>query len=142
MVQLPAVNTPQFGWCVNKMDKMPEPVPPIFQPEIIAEAIHRISLNPRREVFLGWPSINLAHRGYEGQLTDEPNHHPATNLFEPVPGDHGAHGTVDARARSHDLIARAATVLGAVGVRISIAAGVALAGVALLGGVLAITRQL
>ena len=89
MVQLPAVNTPQFRWCVNKMDEMPQPVPPIFQPEIIAEALHRASLHPRREIYLGFPAIEailgtqvapgLADRclrtGYRGQLTAEPNHH-------------------------------------------------------------------
>jgi NAD(P)-dependent dehydrogenase (short-subunit alcohol dehydrogenase family) len=157
MIQLPAVNTPQFGWCVNKMSKMPQPVPPIFQPEIVAEAIHRLSIHPRREVFLGWPSIKaiignevapayadryLAHRGYDGQLTDEPNHHPAANLFEPVAGDHGSHGTFDKRARSHDLIARLSTVLGAVGIRVTIAAAVVLVGAAIVGGAVALERAL
>lgn len=88
MVQLPAVNTPQFGWCVNKMAKAPQPVPPIFQPEIIAAAIYRASHHPRREILLGWPTIKavvankiapgiadryLASRGYDGQLTEAPN---------------------------------------------------------------------
>jgi NAD(P)-dependent dehydrogenase (short-subunit alcohol dehydrogenase family) len=155
MVQLPAVNTPQFGWCVNKTSQMPQPVPPIFQPEIIADAIHRVSLHPRREVFLGWPAIQailgnelapgyadrlLAHRGYDGQLTDEPNRHLPTNLFSPVPGDHGAHGTFDRRARSHDLIARMSTVLGAAGVRSVFAAAVLLVGAALVGGAVAVRR--
>lgn len=139
MIQLPAVNTPQFGWCVNKMDKALGPVPPIFQPEIIADAIHRLSRSPRREVFLGWPSIKaiignkivpgyadhyLASHGYDGQLTDAPNMHPPANLFEPVPGDHGAHGVFDDRSRAHDVIARAATVLGAAGVQAVFAAAV------------------
>lgn len=136
MVQLPAVNTPQFGWCVNRMDAALQPVPPIFQPEIIAEAIHAVSRHPRREVFLGWPSIKaiignklvpgiadryLATRGYEGQLTDAPNTHPPANLYSPVPGDHGAHGRFDARARAHDPVARIATILGAAGVQAAIA---------------------
>jgi NAD(P)-dependent dehydrogenase (short-subunit alcohol dehydrogenase family) len=137
MVQLPAVNTPQFGWCVNKMDHALQPVPPIFQPEIIAEAIHDVARRPRREVFLGWPSIKaivgnklvpgladryLASRGYDGQLTEAPNTHPPANLYAPVPGDHGAHGTFDAQARSRDPIARLATALGAAGVQAVIAA--------------------
>ncbi len=157
MVQLPAVNTPQFGWCVNKMAKMPQPVPPLFQPEIIAEAIHRVSLHPRREVFLGWPAIEaiigtqlapgvadryLAHAGYEGQLTDEPNHHPAANLFHPVAGDHGAHGKFDHRARTHDPVARIATVLGAAGVRIALASAAVVGGAALLLGARAIKNAL
>jgi hypothetical protein len=150
MVQLPAVNTPQFDWCSNRMDHALEPVPPIFQPEIIADAIHRLSHHPRREVFLGWPAIKaivgnklvpgaadryLAAAGYAGQLTGEPNTHPPANLFAPVAGDHGAHGRFDRQARSHDAIARLATVLGAAGVQAVIAAGVAVLGaLALVGG--------
>jgi len=137
MVQLPAVNTPQFDWCVNRMDKALQPVPPIFQPEIIAEAIHDVSRHPRREIFLGWPSIKaivgnklvpgladryLASRGYDGQLTDAPNTDPPANLYAPVPGDHGAHGRFDARARSRDPVARIATKLGGTGVQAVIAA--------------------
>ena len=150
MVQLPAVNTPQFDWCLNRMDHALEPVPPIFQPEIIAEAIYRLSHHPRREVFLGWPAIKaivgnklvpgiadryLASAGYAGQLTGEPNRHPPANLFAPVAGDHGAHGRFDHKARSHDAIARLATVLGAAGVQAVIAAGIALVGaLAIVGG--------
>jgi NAD(P)-dependent dehydrogenase (short-subunit alcohol dehydrogenase family) len=132
MVQLPAVNTPQFDWCLNRMDRAVQPVPPIFQPEIIAEAIHRVARRPRREVYLGWPAIQaivgtkiapgiadryLATRGYDGQLTDEPNGQPPANLFAPVAGDHGARGRFTARARSRDLVARVATMVGAAGVR-------------------------
>ncbi|MEO8550559.1 MAG: SDR family oxidoreductase [Kofleriaceae bacterium] len=145
MVQLPAVNTPQFDWCVNKMDHALGPVPPIFQPEIIARALHAVSLRPRREVYLGWPSIKailgdklapgvadryLATHGYSGQLTDEPNPHGPANLFSPVPGDPGAHGRFDAKSRSSDALARAATVLGAAGVQ----AVVGLTGVAAVAG--------
>jgi NAD(P)-dependent dehydrogenase (short-subunit alcohol dehydrogenase family) len=145
MVQLPAVNTPQFDWCVNKMPHALGPVPPIFQPEIIAHALHAVSLRPRREVYLGWPSIKailgdkiapgvadryLATHGYDGQLTDGPNTHPAANLFSPVPGDRGAHGRFDDQARSHDLVARTATRLGAAGVQVL----VALTGIAIVAG--------
>ena len=148
MVQLPAVNTPQFGWCVNRKEHAPQPVPPIFQPEIIAEALHRASLHPRREIYLGWPSIKaiignqiapgyadryLAHAGYEGQFTDQPNRHPASNLFEPVPGDHGAHGSFDARARDHNFIARISAVIGAAGVRASVVAAAVVAAAAVVG---------
>ncbi len=157
MVQLPAVNTPQFGWCVNKMAKTPQPVPPIFQPEIIAEALHHVSLHPRREIYLGWPAIKaiignelapgyadhyLAHRGYDGQLTDQPNRHPPANLFAPVPGDHGAHGQFGKRARSHDAVARIATTLGGVGVRGSVAAAFAIAGAAVAFGAVELARLL
>ncbi|CAN5812704.1 SDR family oxidoreductase [soil metagenome] len=148
MVQLPAVNTPQFDWCVNKMPHALGPVPPIFQPEIIARALHAVSLRPRREVYLGWPSIKailgdkiapgvadryLATHGYSGQMTDEPNSHAPANLFSPVPGDPGAHGRFDATSRASDPIARAATVLGAAGVHavIGLVSAAAIASVAL-----------
>ena len=148
MVQLPAVNTPQFDWCVNKMDHALGPVPPIFQPELIAEALHAVSLRPRREVYLGWPSIKaivgdklvpgvadryLATHGYSGQLTDGPNPHAPANLFSPVPGDPGAHGRFDAKAKAHDVVARSATFLGAAGVQaiIGLAGAAAVAGLAL-----------
>ena len=137
MVQLPAVNTPHFGWCVNKMPRSVEPVPPICQPELVAEAIYHVSHHPRREVFLGWPSSKaivgdklapgfadrfLATHGYEGQLTGAPDTNPPANLYAPVPGDHGAHGRFDTTARSRDPVARIATVLGAAGVQAVIAA--------------------
>jgi len=149
MVQLPAVNTPQFDWCLNRMDHALEPVPPIFQPEIIADAIYRVARHPRREVFLGWPAIEaivgnklvpgiadryLASAGYTGQLTGEPNPRSPGNLFTPIAGDHGAHGRFDRTARSHDAIARVATVLGAAGVQAAIAAGVALLGALVVAG--------
>lgn len=150
MVQLPAVNTPQFDWCLNRMDHAVQPVPPIFQAEIIADAIFRLSRHPRREVFLGWPSVKaivgnrlapgfadhyLASRGYTGQLTADPNPHAAANLFAPVPGDHGAHGRFDAQARSEDRIARLTTVLGDAGVRAAVAVGIALIGAAAAGAI-------
>jgi NAD(P)-dependent dehydrogenase (short-subunit alcohol dehydrogenase family) len=155
MVQLPAVNTPQFDWCVNRTDHAVEPIPPIFQPEVIAEAIHHVSLHPRREVFLGWPAIKaivgnkllpgvadhyLARRGYTGQLTSGPNTNPPANLFAPVAGDHGARGRFGGQARSDDLIARAATVLGAAGVQAVMVAGAALIGTALISLVRAVRR--
>ncbi len=139
MVQLPAVNTPQFDWCVNKTAHALQPVPPIFQPEVIADAIHHVSQHPRREVYLGWSAIQaivgnklapgfadhyLATHGYSGQLTDGANSHAPTNLFEPVAGEVGAHGRFDDQARDEDAIARAATVLGAAGVQAVIAATV------------------
>ena len=146
MVELPAVNTPQFDWCVNRTDHALEPIPPIFEPEIIADAIYRVSRHPRREVFLGWPAIKavvgnklmpgiadryLASHGYGGQLTGEPNTNPPANLFAPVAGDHGARGRFVLQSRSHDPIAQIATVLGGAGVQAVIVAGIALLGAAL-----------
>jgi len=147
MVQLPAVNTPQFRWCVNHTPYEPQPVPPIFQPEVIAEAIWFASNHRRREVMVGLPTVEailgqkiapglldhyLARRGWDGQLTRELTD-PArpSNLFEPVPGDVGAHGVFDARARDRSAIASLTTQLGSTGVRtvalIALALGVAAA---------------
>ena len=143
MVQLPAVNTPQFAWCANKMPYQPQPVPPIYQPEVIARAIHRAAHHPRREIWLGWPTVEAilgqdvmpglldrylgGKRGWEGQFTVVPAEpYRADNLWQPVPGDHGAHGDFDLRARSKSLVARGTTVLGAAGVRAVAAASVVL----------------
>lgn len=115
MVHLPAINTPQFDWALNKMGRKPMPVPPIFQPEMPARAIRYAAEHPRREFWVGWPTIRaiignkiapglidryLARTGYSGQLTDEtvPADAPS-NLFEPVPGPYGAHGRFDRIAR-------------------------------------------
>ena len=116
-VDLPAVNTPQFSWALNKMGHEAQPVPPIFQPEVPARAIYFAATHKRREVWLGFPTVKailgnmlvpglldhyLAKAGYTGQLTDETKPADApSNLFEPVPGDYGAHGRFDNRSRSH-----------------------------------------
>ena len=117
MVHLPALNTPQFDWCKSRLPKQPQPVPPIYQPEIAADAIYWAAQHKRREVWVGESTVKailankvapglldryLAKTGYESQQTgqpvapDRPN-----NLFEPLAGDHGAHGRFDARARQH-----------------------------------------
>ena len=155
MVQLPAVNTPQFGWCRNKTGHAVQPVPPIFQPEIIANALYEVSQHPRREVFLGASSIKaivgnklapgfadhyLASHGYSGQLLPEPDGDHPDNLFAPVAGDPGAHGTFGDRARSHDLVARVATKLGAAGTQLAIAAGACIAGLTVFFGARALLR--
>jgi len=119
MVQLSAFNTPQFDWGKACIAKQPQPVPPIFQPEVAAEAIYDAALRPRREWWVGWPAVKailgqrvvpgmldrlLARRGYSGQHTDEPlPPGRRDNLHAPVPGDHGAHGRFDARAKSRSL---------------------------------------
>lgn len=116
MVHLPAVNTPQFDWTRTRMPRQSQPVPPIFQPEVAAEAIVWAALAPQREVWVGWPTVKavlgdrvapglldryLARFGYESQQTDEPvSPDRPDNLFEPVAGDHGAHGRFDARAKT------------------------------------------
>src|SRR5213080_4098373 len=56
MVQLPALNTPQFGWVKSRLPRKAQPVTPIFQPEVAADAIHFAAHHPRREFFVAWPS--------------------------------------------------------------------------------------
>ncbi len=114
MVQMPALNTPQFDWARNKTGKRAQPVPPIYQPELAAEAIVYAAHARRREIYVGKSSVQvilankimpglldhyLARKGYSGQLTNEPVPPDAPdNLYQPVPRDYGAHGRFDNRA--------------------------------------------
>jgi short-subunit dehydrogenase len=116
MVQLPAVNTPQFDWSRSRMPRRAQPVPPIHQPEAVAEAIVRAAETAPRELWVGWPSLRaivadmlapglvdrvLASQAYEGQMAREPvDPTRPDNLFAPVRGRHGAHGRFNAVARS------------------------------------------
>jgi hypothetical protein len=115
IVQLPALNTPQFSWGRTRMARQPQPLPPIFQPEVAAEAVVWTAHHPRRELYVGWPTIKtiignkvapglvdryLARTGVEAQQIDEPvrpDHRD--NLFAPAPGDFAAHGKFDERAK-------------------------------------------
>ena len=115
MVQLPAVNTPQFNWSRSHMPRRPQPVPPIFQPEIAAEGIYWAAHHTRRELEIGWPTVGamwgnrffrgyldrrLGWKAYDGQMTDErEDPRRPDNLWRPVEGDFGAHGEFDERAR-------------------------------------------
>lgn len=117
MVQMPALNTPQFSWVKSRLPRKPQPVPPIFQPEVAAEAIYWAAHHDRPEVFVGWPTVKaiegnkilprladwyLARTGYESQQTNLPEDpHRPDNLWKPLAGDHGAHGNFDKRA--HDF---------------------------------------
>ncbi len=117
MVDLPAINTPQFDWALNKMGRKSQPVPPIFQPEVPARAIYFASQHPRRQIWLGWPTVQailanriapglidkyLAKYGYESQMSNEPiSPNAPSNLYEPVPGVYTAHGRFDSRSRAH-----------------------------------------
>ena len=116
MLQMPAFNTPQFGWVKSRLPRKAQPVPPIFQPEVAAEAIYFAAQNPRREFYVGLPSVKaivvnkiapglldhlLARTGYDSQQYDGPEDpNRPNNLWHPVPGDHGAHGAFDARAKT------------------------------------------
>ena len=116
MVQMPALNTPQFDWCKSKLPNKAQPVPPIYQPEIAARAIVFASKNKRREIYVGLPTViaivgnklfprlgdwYLGKTGVKGQQTREKaDHDKPDNLYEPVGGDPGAHGRFDDRAHS------------------------------------------
>lgn len=115
MVQMPALNTPQFGWVKSRLPHKAQPVPPIYQPEVAARAIYYAAHHPeRREYYPAWSSVKaivgnkfapwygdryLAKHGYDAQQYDGPEDpNRPNNLWEPVPGDHGAHGAFDDRA--------------------------------------------
>lgn len=111
MAQLPAVNTPQFNWARNRMARRPQPVPPVFQPEAVAQAIVRAARETPRELWVGrssvmailgsmfmpaWLDRYLAKQGYAGQQSNEPAQpEQGDNLFEPVRGMHAVHGRFD-----------------------------------------------
>jgi NAD(P)-dependent dehydrogenase (short-subunit alcohol dehydrogenase family) len=119
MVHLPALNTPQFHWCRTRLPRHPQPVPPIYAPELAAEAIVWASERRRREVFVGGPSVAtvwanklapwlvdryLGRTGYDAQQTDRPvEADRPDNLFEPAAGDYGAHGEFSDRSKERSL---------------------------------------
>lgn len=114
MVQLPGVNTPQFDWIRAKLPGKPRPVGTVYQPEVAARGIYFAAHGKRKEVFVGAPTVEaiwgnkiaspllddyLARTGFKSQQDPEPvSPDRKDNLFEPVPGDHGAHGRFDAEA--------------------------------------------
>lgn len=116
MVQMPALNTTQFSWVKSRLKRKAQPVPPIFQPEVGAKAIYWAAHHRRRELYVGGPTVEaiignkiapgildhyLGRTGYDSQQTSEPeNLNRPDNLWKPVRGDHGSHGTFDSRA--HD----------------------------------------
>jgi NAD(P)-dependent dehydrogenase (short-subunit alcohol dehydrogenase family) len=118
MVQMPALNTPQFGWVKSRLPRKAQPVPPIYQPDVAADAIVWAAHHDRRELAVGWPTVKavignkiapgwldayLARTCFDAQMTDEPEEPGRPhNLREPVDArrDHGAHGAFDQRSRS------------------------------------------
>jgi NAD(P)-dependent dehydrogenase (short-subunit alcohol dehydrogenase family) len=114
MVQLSAFNTPQFDWGKTCLTRQPQPVPPIFQPEVAAEGIYYAATHRRRELWVGWPATKailgtkiipglldrlLARTGYTGQQSQEPiGPDRRDNLHEPLHEDRGAHGRFDDRS--------------------------------------------
>lgn len=116
MVQLPGVNTPQFNWCRSKLPKHPMPVPPIYQPEIPAEAVYYAAHHRRREIWVGYSTLQaiignklsprladlyLARTGIRSQQMDDvpvPSDRP-DNLFAPVDEKAATHGRFDQQAK-------------------------------------------
>ena len=143
MVHLPAINTPQFDWALNRTGYRAQPVAPVFAPEVAADAIVRAALGGRRrrEWWVGWPTVKavlgtriaaglldryLASSGYTGQLTKEarPDDAPS-NFYEPVAGTQGAEGRFDTPvpARAGAGPARQLVVAATVGVVGLVSAG-------------------
>jgi NAD(P)-dependent dehydrogenase (short-subunit alcohol dehydrogenase family) len=124
MVQLPAVNTPQFDWVLSRLPRHPQPVPPIYQPEVAARAVVHAAAHPRRrEYWVGGSTAGtlladkfapglldryLARTGYKSQQTSEPaDPRRPVNLWDPADGDGGhdvgAHGSFDDRSTGRSL---------------------------------------
>ncbi|WP_192749160.1 SDR family oxidoreductase [Actinopolymorpha pittospori] len=146
MVQMPAVNTPQFSWVLSRLPRRPQPVPPIYQPEVAAKAVLWAADHPRRrEYWVGGSTVGtlvanaiapglldryLGRKGYASQQTDQQRDpDQAANLWEPLDGkdgeDYGAHGPFDSRAHGqstqqwlahHPRLSAGAAAAGLVGI--------------------------
>jgi hypothetical protein len=119
MLQLPAVNTPQFEAVRTRLPRHPKPVPPIYTPELMASAVLHAAEHPVREMIVGGSTLRailaqkfipglldryLARSGYDAQQTDWPvERNRPDNLFAPVPGDPGAHGPFTAESKNRSL---------------------------------------
>jgi NAD(P)-dependent dehydrogenase (short-subunit alcohol dehydrogenase family) len=119
MVHMPALNTPQFGWVKSRIKHKARPVPPIFEPEVGAKAVYWAAHHRRREIYVGAPTVEaivgnkiapglldhyLGRTGYDSQQTQErEDSDRPDNLWKPVPGDHGAHGSFEAHGYSYEL---------------------------------------
>jgi NAD(P)-dependent dehydrogenase (short-subunit alcohol dehydrogenase family) len=115
MVQMPALNTPQFDWCKSKLPRKAQPVPPIYQPEVAARAIVFASKHKHHEVYVGLSTViaivgnkllprlgdwYLGRKGVKAQQAKEAaDPDSPDNLYQPVGGDPGAHGRFDAKSR-------------------------------------------
>jgi NAD(P)-dependent dehydrogenase (short-subunit alcohol dehydrogenase family) len=116
-VDMPALNTIQFDWVKSALPEHPQPVPPVYQPEAGARVVADVAERPRRRTWVGGPTVAtilgnraatrlvdgyLARTGFTGQQAPDKGDRPGlpSNLYEPVPGDHGAHGVFDDRSKS------------------------------------------
>jgi len=123
MLQMPALNTPQFGWVKSRLKHKAQPVPPVFQPEVGAKVVYWAAHHSEREVYVGWPTVEailgnklapgwldryLGKTGFDSQQTSEPEDpNRPDNLWKPLPGDHGAHGRFDSQAHERSWEVRA-----------------------------------
>jgi NAD(P)-dependent dehydrogenase (short-subunit alcohol dehydrogenase family) len=144
MVQMPALNTPQFTWVLSRLPGSPQPVPPIYQPEVAAKAIAWAATHRRRQLWVGATTVAtilandvapglldryLGRTGYKSQQTKQPaDPGRPNNLWAPVPGHHGAHGPFDERAHPRSPQLWASTHRGLVGAAVAglVAAGAGL----------------
>ena len=145
MLQLPAVNTPQFDVVRSRLPRRAQPVPPIFSPELIARAVVWTAENPVREMTIGGSAVQailgqklipglldryLGRVGYDSQQTDQPaDPDRADNLYQPVPGDHGAHGRFTDRSSDWSLQLWARMHQRSVGIGAAMGAALALGGI-------------
>ena len=147
MVQMPALNTPQFEWVKSRLPNRAQPVPPIYQPEVAADAIVHAASHDRDELWVGRSTAKaiignriiprrldrmLAKSGFDSQMTDEPERPDRRyNLWNPVDddNDYGAHGRFDDRARDRSYLLWATVhqkSLVAAGISLAVFAAVAL----------------
>jgi hypothetical protein len=120
IVQLPALNTTQFGFVKSRLPNKPQPMGTIYQPEVAADAILFAAENNRREMMVGWSTVKaiignkiapwyadrvLANSAFKGQQTDEPEDpNRENNVWEPISGDHGAHGNFGEKAKNSSTV--------------------------------------
>lgn len=142
MVQMPAMNTPQFGWVKNRLPHKAQPVPPIYKPEVGARAVYWAAHHTRPEVYVGSSTVGaivgnkiaprlldqyMGRTGYKSQQTPEmEDPSRPDNLWSPVDEqeDHGAHGHFDSRARAHSVQLWADLHRNAFALALGISAGV------------------
>ncbi len=145
MVQLPGLNTTQFGWVLSRLPNKPKPMGKVYQPEVAARAIVYAAAHNRREIFVGFSTFQaiignkiapwlgdfvLSKKGYKGQQTDVPvEADRKNNVWEPVPGDRGAHGDFHKDAKSSSFTLWASMNRGIVSASATIAAIAFFAGV-------------
>jgi short-subunit dehydrogenase len=141
MVNPSAINTPLYTWARNLMPRHARPMPPVYQPEVVAATIYWAAQARRRDLHLGWTAIGaavlnpivpglvdlvLAQVGFEAQQVEGVPPAPYDNLFDPVEGDFGAHGLFGDRAMSPALLAQFLARWGGGGIRAAIVAAMSL----------------